>query len=68
MNKNALKAKMVLHGDTGATLSEALGISRQTFSAKINEKDGAEFTQGEISIIKTRYSLTPDEISNIFFA
>lgn len=67
MNKKALNAKMVLHGDTGETLSEALGISRQTFSAKINEKNGAEFTQGEISVIKTRYSLTPEEVDSIFF-
>lgn len=67
MNKNALKAKMVLHGDTGATLSEALGISRQQFSAKLNEKNGAEFTQGEIRIIKDRYSLTGDEVNLIFF-
>ena len=67
MNKNALTAKMVLHGDTGATLSEALGISRQRFSEKLNETKGAEFTQGEIKIIKDRYSLTNEEVGYIFF-
>lgn len=68
MNKQALKAKMVLHGDTGITLAEALGISRATLSAKINEKNGAGFNQGEISVIKNRYSLTPEEVDYIFFA
>ena len=37
------------HGDTGTTLSQYLGMARSTFSAKINETKGAEFTQGEIA-------------------
>lgn len=59
---------MKLHGDTGTILAQFLGIARSTFSAKINETNGAEFTQSEISKIKWRYSLKPDEIDNIFFA
>lgn len=68
MNKNELEAMMKRHGDTGCTLANYLGIARSTFSAKINETNGAEFTQGEILMIKTKYSLTADEIDTIFFA
>lgn len=67
MNKNKLEAVMRLHGDTGTSLSDFLGIARSTFSAKINETKGAEFTQGEISKIKDKYNLKPDEIIEIFF-
>lgn len=66
MNKNMLESVMKLHGDTGTILAQFLGIARSTFSAKINETNGAEFTQSEISKIKWRYSLKPDEIDNIF--
>lgn len=68
MNKNALLAKMALHGDTGGSLSEYLGISRTTFSLKINETGGAEFTQKEIAMMILRYKLTPEEVMEIFFA
>lgn len=67
MNKNGLLAKMVLNGDNGSTLSEYLGISRGTFSAKINETGGAEFTQKEIMMIKDKYHLTAEELDSIFF-
>lgn len=68
MNSRLLESKMVLHGDTGGTLAEALGITRQQFSAKKNETNGAEFTQREIKIIKERYNLTPQDVDDIFFA
>lgn len=65
MNKAMLESKMKLFGDTGGSLADYLGISRSTLSAKINAK--AEFTQKEISLIKTRYNLTADEVDGIFF-
>ena len=68
MNTRLLKSKMVLFGDTGSELAEALGISRQQLSAKMNETNGAEFTQGEIKIIKTRYDLSCTDVDEIFFA
>lgn len=68
MNKNELGAAMALYGDTGKTLSEALGISQQRFSCKRNEKNGAQFNQNEIKFIKMRYNLTPEEVDRIFFA
>lgn len=66
MNTNKLRAKMALYGDTGNTLSEAINLSAQRFSAKLNDNN-AEFTQGEIQAIKDRYNLTADEVDEIFF-
>ena len=57
---------MALNGDTGTTLSEALGLSQQRFSAKLNGNN-AEFTQGEIQLIKDRYKLPAEEVDDIFF-
>lgn len=68
MNKNRLESVMKLNGDTGTSLALYLGIARSTFSAKINETNGAEFTQGEILKIKQKYSLCGEEIENIFFS
>lgn len=67
MNKRLLESAMKAHGDTGTILAEFLGIARSTFSAKINESKGAEFTQGEICKIKLRYGLDANAIEKIFF-
>jgi len=67
MNKNLLRSKMVAHGDTGGDLAKALGISRVTISMKINNTNGADFTQGEIKKIIDRYNLSMDEVEAIFF-
>lgn len=67
MNKALLKSKMAIWGDTGESLAKVLNITKQTFSAKINEKHGSEFTQSEIEKIASRYDLSPDEIRDIFF-
>lgn len=64
MNTAKLKSIMVLHGDTNLTLAEAISVSPQTVSAKINGK--ATFDQDEIAKIKKRYDLTPDEVDEIF--
>lgn len=66
MDKNKLKAKMILYGDTGNDLAKYLSISRTTLSSKMNN-NGSEFTQGEILKIKERYDLTGSEIDEIFF-
>ena len=63
-----LKSLMVLHGDTASNLACELGFTPQTFSAKINQKNGSDFTAGEIAKIKQRYGLTASEIEEIFFA
>ena len=58
---------MKLHGDTGKSLSEYLGISTSRFSLKLNEKDGAEFTKGEMTKIIEKYNLNEMQIFDIFF-
>ena len=67
LNKNKLVSKMKWHGDTQADLAEYIGISLQRFNAKLNETDGAEFTQGEIRKIIEKYKLTSNEVMEIFF-
>ena len=67
MNKRRLKSLMALHGDTGSTLAKVLGISETRFSAKLNERNGAEFTKTEIGEIICRYKLSPDDVTEIFF-
>lgn len=67
MNSRMLRSLMVLHGDTNADLAKCLGITEQSVSNKINES-GTEFKQGEIAKIKARYSLTPEQVDEIFFA
>ena len=67
MNKKLLRAVMVEHGDTQATLAGALGISLQTLNTKINER-GREFWQTEIDLIRKRYQLTPEQVTAIFFS
>lgn len=66
MNKALLESKMKLFGDTGGSLAEYLGISRSTFSYKINGK--ADFTQKEITMIKMKYDLSAGDVDGIFFA
>ena len=67
MNKNMLRSVMALHGDTGNSVAQCLGLSRARFSDKINEKNGAQFTQREIEILRNRYSLSATELEMIFF-
>lgn len=66
MNKKKLESVMKLFDDTGQTLAEYLGIARPTFSNKLNETRGAEFTQGEIRMMKERYNLTAQDVDAIF--
>ena len=68
MNKNLLQSLLAKYGDTQQTLANLLGLSLSRTNAKINSKDGAEFTQGEINVIKKLYRLTLQELNDIFFA
>lgn len=67
MNKRLLKSVIVANGDTFQSLADYLGISMGSFSKKINEKLRAGFNQPEIMMIKEKYSLTAEQIDNIFF-
>ena len=66
MKVNVFNSKMALFSDTFESLSEYLGISRQTLSMKINGK--TEFKRDEIDKIIIRYKLTPEETHEIFFS
>lgn len=68
MNSKELKIEMLRNNETGEILSAYLGISRQTLSNKMSEKQNAEFTQNEIAKIAEHYNLTNDRIAEIFFA
>lgn len=67
MNKKLLQSFMVKNGDSGIILSKKMNISQQTFSAKINEKNGKEFTKSEINFMIERYNLKPNDVIDIFF-
>lgn len=68
MNKEKLRSIIVLNGENQNVLSLFMGITPQSFSGKINERNGAEFTQSEIKLIKDRYNLTAEEVDEIFFS
>lgn len=68
MNSKELKIEMLRHNETGEHLAEFLGISRQTLSNKMCEKQNAGFTQKEIARIKEHYGLSNDRVVEIFFA
>lgn len=67
MNKALLASVIVKNNETQAIVAEALGISLSRLNAKINGREGAEFTQGEIQFFIDRYHLTPDDAMAIFF-
>lgn len=66
-NSQELRIEMLRHNDTGGMLAKVLGIAHPTFSNKLNNKEGAEFTQKEISLIKDRYNLSSERVDIIFF-
>lgn len=66
MNKALLRSIMVLHKDTNQSLAEYLGISVKSVNDKINENN-TEFKQSEIAAIKNRYSLSDEQVIDIFF-
>lgn len=68
MNSKELKIEMMRHNENGEQLSAFLGISRQTLSNKMSERQNSEFTQNEIAKIKEHYCLSNDRVTEIFFA
>jgi hypothetical protein len=68
MDKKELESFMKKNGDTQSTLASFLGITRTCFNKKLNERNGASFTQPEIMAMKRKYNLTADDVNLIFFA
>lgn len=66
MIKNRLESVMKLNGENGGDLTKALGISRSTFSLKLNEKNGSSFTLDEIIKIGKHYNLSKEDLADIF--
>ena len=65
MQSKLFRSKMVLYDDTLQTVSECLGITRQTLAEKL--QGTSEFKQTEIDRLITRWNLTPHEVVQIFF-
>lgn len=67
MNKRKLNAIMQLHGEFQQDLARYLQLSLSRLNAKINEYRGAQFRQNEIAAIQEHYSLSAEEVNEIFF-
>ena len=63
-NKKMLQEKMKAFGDKHKDLTAALGMAKQNFSAIWHGRQ--EFRVSHIRIIAERYSLTPQEVWDIF--
>ena len=68
MHKQLLMAQLVYAGDTQASLAREMGISLSRLNAKINQYQGADFSQSEIEFIAQRYRLSSEAVYNIFFS
>jgi DNA-binding XRE family transcriptional regulator len=63
--KQKMRKLLSKYGQTQKDLADVLGLTYQSVSIKLNgHKD---FTQSEIYVIMVIYSLTPDEVIDIFF-
>ena len=67
MNKQMFRSLMALHGETYSDLAELLDITPQTVSDKVNERNGAEFRQGEIAKIARHWKMTDKQLVACFF-
>lgn len=67
MNVNMLKGKLREFALNQADAAEKMGISLSRFNAKINGRDGAEFTLGEVQALKRIMLLSPEQVNQIFF-
>lgn len=64
MNKELLKQAMSAHGDLNKDLALAIGMSVPNFSTIWNGR--GEFSLKYIRLISKRYTLTPQQIYDIF--
>ncbi len=65
ISTNDLKGAIATHGDTQAQLAAYLGITENTFSAKINNL--RDFSRAEVELIAMRYALSDGDMRRIFF-
>lgn len=67
MNTNLLKGKLRELGLTQADAAAQLGVSLSRFNAKLNKREGAEFSLGELKALKALLALTGEQVDQIFF-
>ena len=65
MDKNKLRAALILRGITIDEICETLGISRSSWFRKLAGE--TEFTRTEIALISRKLSLDEAEMLSIFF-
>ena len=63
-SERLFKSKMALYGDTINSLSEEMGLVRQTVSRRI--QNGCGWLDEEIAFLAKRYKLTDKEIIMMF--
>lgn len=63
--KEKIKALLKVHGVSQNDLADALGLTYQTISIKVNGHK--EFTRDEIMAIKLMFKLTAEQLDYIFF-
>ncbi len=66
MNANKLKGRLREYGMTQGEMAEKMGVSLSRFNAKINQRQGAEFTLGELRAMKELLELTAKQVEQIF--
>lgn len=66
MLKQKIRDMLAKFGHTQTDLAEALGITYQSVSIKLNGK--SDFTRSEIYRIMKMYNLTSDQLYDIFFS
>ena len=65
MNRQMLKAKIVMLDKTSTEVLEDLGISRSAWYRKLS--GASEFTRDEITMISSYLNLDEEEMIGIFF-
>lgn len=67
MNVNLLKRKMREKALTQEAVAAQMGISLSRFNAKLNERGNAEFSLGEVQVLRSILNLTAKQTEQIFF-
>lgn len=67
MDKNLLKGEIRAKAMSQADVANKIGVSLSRFNAKLNGKNGAEFTLSEVIAIKQVLNLPIDKVGSIFF-
>ncbi len=67
MNTNMLKGKLRENGLTQEDMAAKMGVSLSRFNAKVNARQGAEFSLGELRAMKGLLGLTGKQMEQIFF-